>query len=149
MIEHRQSAHPLDAVVSRSRRFRVRRHVAEVCSASIVIGLAAVLGLAIVKPKPITITVAGPAPQTAGYIAVESGGYEGEGNWQLTILRGEERLELTSATSPSCGPIGTIKPGDKVTGEISDPQSLLAQAKRHARTHSELKALSFLALRGS
>lgn len=126
LIEHPPApAPPLDAVVSRSRRFRVRRHVAEVFSASIVIGLAAVLGFAIVKPKPITITVAGPGPHTAGYIAVEPGGYEGEGNWQLTILRGAETIELTSANSPSCGPIGTIKPGDKVTGEISDPQSLL------------------------
>ncbi len=118
-------APPLDAVVSRSRRFRVRRRIAQAMSASVVIGMVAVVGFAIIRPKPITITVTGPGPHTAGYIAEKPGGYEGQGNWRLTILRGIETIELTSANNSSCGPTGTIKPGDKVTGEISDPRSLL------------------------
>lgn len=126
LVEHPPApAPPLDTVVARSRRFRVRRHIAQVFSTTVVIGLVAAVGFAIARPKPVTITVAGPGPHFAGYIAVKPGGYEGQGNWKLTILRGKETIELTSANSSSCGPIGTIMPGDKVTGEISDPHSLL------------------------
>lgn len=126
LVEHPPApAPPLDSVVARSRRVRVRRRAAQVFSTTVVIGLVAAVGFAIVRPKPITIAVAGPGPHSAGYIAVKPGGYEGQGNWKLTILRGTETIELTNANSSSCGPMGTIKPGDEVTGLISDPHSLL------------------------
>lgn len=127
LVEHPPApAPPLHAVAARSRRFRVRSHIARMISTTVVIGLVAAMGFAIARPKPVTIiTVGGPGPHSAGYIAEKPGGYEGQGNWKLTILRGTETIELTSANSSSCGPIGTIKPGDKVTGIISDPHSLL------------------------
>lgn len=127
LVEHPPApAPPLHAVAARSRRFRVRSHIARIISTTVVIGLVAAMGFAIARPKPVTIiTVGGPGPHSAGYIAEKPGGYEGQGNWKLTILRGTERIEMTSASSPSCGPIGTIRPGDKVTGLISDRHSLL------------------------
>jgi hypothetical protein len=83
------------------------------------------LALAIAKPRPITINVTGPGPHSAGYIAVEPGGYRAEGHWKITISRGTQTIELTNENSPPCSPLGTIKPGDRVQGEIYDPQSVL------------------------
>ena len=127
LVEHPPApAPPFHKVAERSRRYRVRSHIARILSTTVVIGLVAAMGFALARPKPVTIiTVGGPGPHSAGYIAEKPGGYAGQGNWKLTILRGTETIELTSADSPSCGPIGTIKPGDKVTGLISDPHSLL------------------------
>ena len=127
LVEHPLApAPPLHAVAARSRRFRVRSHIARMISTTVVIGLVAAMGFAIARPKPVTIiSIGGPGPHSAGYIAEKPGGYSGKGNWKLTILRGAETIELTSENSSSCGPIGTIKAGDRVTGVILDPHSLL------------------------
>ncbi|MBW3663809.1 MAG: hypothetical protein KY469_11980 [Actinobacteria bacterium] len=51
------------------------------------------------------------------YVATRPGGYEadGDGNWMITIERGEETLIFAGEVNDRCGPTGTIQPGDRVT----------------------------------
>lgn len=76
------------------------------------------------------ISVASQGTMAAGYIAEAPGGYVAEGSWRLTITRGDEVIELSSATSPACGTTGVIRPGDEVRGWITGSMSKLSVGER-------------------
>ncbi len=52
--------------------------------------------------------------QDCFYVASRPGGYSGRGTWTITIHRNGEDITLDSGHDPSCGPTGTIRPGDEV-----------------------------------
>lgn len=118
---------PIEAVVARSRRVRARRRLVRATSV-VVVGAVAVFGVLSLRADRPTTTVAlsGGGTQSAGYLAVAPGGYEGVGTWRLTIVRADgHTLELTNESSPPCGALGTIQPGDHVRGEIHGDHSVL------------------------
>jgi hypothetical protein len=115
---------PVEVVLGRSRRLRARRRWMRAGSATAVLGFLVAGTIAWNGSSPTTVSLTG-GNQTAGYVAVAPGGYEGAGTWRLTIVRAGRTLEYTSDVSPRCAPIGTIQTGDQVRGEIRGDESLL------------------------
>ena len=119
---------PVEEVVARSRRVRARRRWIQAGSAAAAaVGLLAGFGALITRDDPggTTVALGGDGTESAGYLAVAPGGYEGAGIWRLTIVRHGETIEFTSETSAPCGSTGVIQPGDEVRGEIRSGDSVL------------------------
>ena len=111
------AAHVAD-VALRSARIRRRRSVA----ASGLAGLTLVASLFVAalpdRTRPTEVVVGGGGPASAGYVAREPGGYEGSGDWALTIKRGDLVIELRAGHDQDCQPTGFIRPGDEVRGSV-------------------------------
>ncbi len=109
------------------RAAQIRRHRSGVASVIAVLTLAASLFAAALpdKDRPTQVDVGGGGPASAGYIAKEPGGYEGTGDWTLTIKRGDQVIELRSGHAANCQPIGFIRAGDEVRGSVSGAASSL------------------------
>lgn len=118
---------PMDMVAARSQRARLRRRRRRVGSATALVALVAGVGGLLVRHEPSTTTVAvsSAGSQSASYLAAAAGGYEAAGTWRLTIVRHGHTIEYTSESSPRCGTVGTIQPGDAVRGEIHGEDSVL------------------------
>lgn len=116
---------PVEAMVARSQQLRARRRRIYAGSATLAVVLA--LGPVILRDgsSPTTVSLTGRGTQSAGYVAIHPGGYEGAGTWRLTIVRDGRTLEYSSQTNQLCEPIGTIQPGDHVRGEIHGDDSWL------------------------
>jgi hypothetical protein len=59
-------------------------------------------------------------PESCSYAATADGGYRGTGAWTIRIERDGQEIRFSSTTSPSCGTVGTIRRGDKVTLTASE-----------------------------
>ena len=117
---------PVEEVIARSRRMRARRR--QLRAGALVVVAAIVVGLGTLSDNDAddaTVVLGGGDVQEATYVATAAGGYEGEGTWSLTIVRDGRTVRYTSGTSPACGDLGTIQPGDEVRGEIRGSTSLL------------------------
>lgn len=56
---------------------------------------------------------------SCSYTAANSGGYLGQGQWRITIKRGENTIEIDSNRDPSCSQTGVIHPEDEVTAWVA------------------------------
>ena len=127
-VEHPIAApRSIDDVVAGSRRVRARRRLTQIGGAATAVAFVVALGATLTgdDDPSATVVLGGGHVQHAGFIATEPGGYRGEGTWRLTITRGDESFVYSSATSPACGEVGTIRAGDEVRGEIRGADSQL------------------------
>ena len=64
------------------------------------------------------------SPNPCTYTAGDAGLYTAVGDWRLTVERGGTTIVYSSKSgSPGSGPLGTIEPGDVVTGTALTPAS--------------------------
>lgn len=127
LVAHPTSApRPIAGVVARGERLARRRRLRRVAVTGALAGISLVgTFVAIQHDSDPEIVLATEGPRSAGYIAEAPGGYVATGVWRLTITRGDQIFELSSAVSQSCGGTGTIRPGDHVRGFITGPDSSL------------------------
>ena len=59
-------------------------------------------------------------PESCSFKATADAGYRASGAWTIRIKRDGHEIRYSSSTSPSCGAVGTIHPGDNVTLSASD-----------------------------
>lgn len=116
----------IESLVERGRNHRRRRGalITGLAMVSLVAGAVAI-NVTGDRPGGVSINVAGPGSRSAAYTAIAPGGYEASGVWRLTIVRAGNRILYSDTTSPACGAIGAIQPGDRVYGEIHTPESVL------------------------
>jgi hypothetical protein len=116
----------IDSLLARGRRRRVRRVMgATGLSLAVVAAFGGVLALSGRGRSPTTIAVTGSGARSASYSATAAGGYQASGGWKLTVVRDGLSVVYSSATSPTCGALGTIRPGDRVFAEIESAESFV------------------------
>lgn len=109
-----------------SRATRIRRARMSAASVGLVLVLAAVGAVSLRGgARPTEVVVGGGGPAAAGYVAKAPGGYEGHGDWRLTITRGHQVIHLRAGQAASCQAVGFIRPGDEVRGWVSGEDSSL------------------------
>ncbi|MEY2454091.1 MAG: hypothetical protein QOD92_3665 [Acidimicrobiaceae bacterium] len=127
LVEHPPTTpRAVEVVAAHGARFaRRRRELRGAAGLALVVMVSAVgLGVARQDSKR-SLFVATEGATTAGYVAEQPGGYIGTGTWHLMITRDGQVIELSSASSDHCGPIGVILPGDEVRGSITGRGSTL------------------------
>lgn len=136
MADLRQSLHRLveqplaqpasvEGIAERARTFARRRQLQRSGAALLLAAIVGTASLVVTRDGDDGISVAAEGVTSAGYIAEARGGYIATGTWKLTITRGTQVIELSGPSSPHCGPIGLIQPGDEVRGSIVGPDSTL------------------------
>lgn len=132
LVEHPPATPvPIEVVAARGARFGRRRRVLYRMAGLVLVAVASAAGLALtLQDSESGIVLATSGPRSAGYIAERPGGYAAAGAWSVTITRGSQVIELSSATSHRCGPIGVIQPGDEVRGSITGRDSTLRVGER-------------------
>lgn len=121
LVEH-PPARPagVEVVAARAARITRRRRAFQGAAGLALMAIVSGAGLRLAgQGAEPGMRVATDGPRTAGYIAEQPGGYLATGTWSLTITRRGQVIELTSASSDDCGPIGVIQPGDEVRGTIA------------------------------
>ena len=58
------------------------------------------------------------SPPSCSYVASRAGGYVGTGNWILEIERNGYVRTLRAESSPRCGAVGIVQPGDRVKATV-------------------------------
>ena len=102
-----------------ARATRIRRTRLGAASAGLALVLASFGAVSLRGgARPTEVVVGGGGPAAAGYVAKAPGGYEGHGDWRLTIKRGHEVIDLTAEQAPACEAVGFIRPGDEVRGWV-------------------------------
>lgn len=125
---------PLDELVGRVRRHRVRRVMGATGGLLAVVLVAFGPAILANDSDGDNVRVAASGARKAAYEATAEGGYEATGRWSLSIERDGKTLVFSNEVSPSCGAKGLIQPGDRVFAEIrSDDSSLKVGADAHCR----------------
>lgn len=125
-IDERFPAPPVEQLRARAIRVRRKRRLGWAGGAVAVGIVVVVAGYAVNRADhSATIHAATPGSTHDSFVATEVGGYSGSGAWLITIERDGELIEFDSASSPACGPTGTIRPGDVVMVSIGDSTSTI------------------------
>jgi hypothetical protein len=137
LVEHPPATPvPIEVVAARGARFGRRRRVLRGAVGLALVAVASAAGLGIARQDSKSgVVLATEGATTAGYVAEQPGGYLAAGTWQLTITRDGQVIELSSATSDYCGPIGVILPGDEVRGSITGRGSTLRAGEKFTCPH--------------
>lgn len=132
LVDRPPTAPPaVEVVAARGARFGRRRRVRRGMVGLALVAVASIAGLEVARERSEDgVVLAAGGRTTAGYIAEQPGGYLAAGVWSVTITRGGQVIELSSATSDHCGRTGVILPGDEVRGSITGPGSSLRVGER-------------------